>query len=122
MKKTAKLKIGILGLRLVFWVILIAEYVLGVDFINRCGIQSDTYYFASCGFALLFVLMSGIIIWCMFFDHMDKKLVQSYNKCIQRERYEKRQAHIERVYKIHNEQMHKVFNNLEASRNEEDNK
>lgn len=119
MKKSTKMKINMVLLRVVFCVILTVLYGLCLSFINDCNIQSDSYYFGLIGLACAGMMMTGIVMWFVFFDKYDKAFAKRYKKYITKEYSERKQPHIDRMNDIQTERLHKMFNELENSRKDD---
>lgn len=103
------------------YVVLLMEYVLHLDFINRLNIENDEMWFSCVGLAFIFTLMSGVIYWLVFGDDLNTRITKVY---LMHKRIE-RQAMMDKIERRRNEKLEKQaeinrkkFEEFEKSRGE----
>lgn len=103
-KNSTKAKLLMFVVKLTVFLFSVLEYAIFLDFISRLNIKNDSMFFASCMFALIFVMMSIKLIWMLYVRDIYITIKKAYFRYANMEDESKRNLHIKQQQE-HNEKL-----------------
>lgn len=98
-KNSTKAKLLMFVVKLTVFLFSVLEYAIFLDFISRLNIKNDSMFFASCMFALIFVMMSIKLIWMLYVRDIYITIKKAYFRYANMEDESKRNLHIKQQQK-----------------------